>query len=68
MLEDARLDGQIVDEGAVETFEVRDDEAVVLSFDPRMAARDGGIGDADIRSGLATDHERVYVDGEDGPF
>ncbi len=68
MLEDARLDGDVVHESPVEAIEIGDDEAAVLFFDFGVTARHGSIGDGNISGGFATNHERVFAHGEDRSF
>src|SRR6185369_3973077 len=65
VLETASSHRHVVYESAVEAIEIGDDEIVVFFLDSGVTARDGGIGNAEVRGGLATDDERV-VDVEDG--
>jgi hypothetical protein len=68
MLEKARFNWQIVDERAVETLEIGNDETIVLFLDLRVTARHGSVGDANVGRGLAANDKRLVGDDENRPF
>jgi len=68
VFEQSSLYWHVVNERAVETLEIGEHEPAFFLFDFGMTTRDGCVGNAQIRRGLTTNDERLFVEGEDCSF